>query len=67
MMKTARKVSKYGVFSGPYFAVFSQNTSKYGSEKNSVFEQFSRSGIIFWFTTDNNDFAMNFSKSYMRR
>ena len=29
---TARKVSKYEVFSGPYFSVFSQNTGKYGPE-----------------------------------
>ena len=30
---TAWKVSKYGVFSGPYFPVFSSNTGKYGPEK----------------------------------
>ena len=30
---TARKVSKYVVFSGPYFPVFSPNTGKYGLEK----------------------------------
>ena len=30
---TAWKVSKYGVFSGPYFPEFSPNTGKYGSEK----------------------------------
>ena len=29
---TARKVSKYGVISGPYFPVFSPNTGKYGPE-----------------------------------
>ena len=53
---TAWKVSKYGVFSGPYFPVFSLNKEiysvnlriqseyrKYGPEKNSVFVQFSRS------------------------
>ena len=33
---TARKVSKYRVFSGPYFPVFSSNTGKYGPEKNSA-------------------------------
>ena len=32
-MFTAWKLSKYGVFSGPYFPVFGQNTGKYGSEK----------------------------------
>ena len=30
---TAWKVSKYGVFSGPYFHVFGLNTGKYGPEK----------------------------------
>ena len=29
----ARKVSKYVLFSGPYFPVFSPNTGKYGLEK----------------------------------
>ena len=39
-------MSKYGVFSGPYFPafgqkyVFSPNTGKYGPDKNSVFEHF---------------------------
>ena len=35
------KVSKYGVFSGPYFPVFGLNTGKYVPEKNSVFRHFS--------------------------
>ena len=45
---TAWKVSKYWVFSGPYFAafglntVFSSNTGKYLNRKNSVFGHFSR-------------------------
>ena len=30
---TAWKVSKYGVFSGPYFPVFRLNTEKYGTGK----------------------------------
>ena len=30
---TAWKVSKYGVFSGSYFPVFSPNMGKYGPEK----------------------------------
>ena len=37
---TASKVSKYGVFSGPYFLVFSQNTGKYGPEKTPYFDTF---------------------------
>ena len=32
-INTARKVSKYGVFSGPYFSVFGLNTGKYGPKK----------------------------------
>ena len=52
----ARKVSKYGVFSGPYFTAFGLNTEIYGvslriqsecgeirTRKNSVFGHFSRS------------------------
>ena len=38
----AWKVSKYRVFSGPYFPVFGLNTGKYRPEKNSVFGHFSR-------------------------
>ena len=56
-MCTLWKVSKYGVFSGPYFPVFGLNTeiyedriqSEYGkirSRKNSVFRHFSRSGVL---------------------
>ena len=53
---TARKVSKYGVFSGPYFPEFELNTERYSvslhtqsvcgkiqTRKNSVFEHFSGS------------------------
>ena len=47
MMKTARKVSKYGVSSGPYFAVFSQNTGKYGSEKTPYLNNFHAVGLYF--------------------
>ena len=56
-MHTASKVSKYGVFSGPYFLAFRLNRERYSvslriqSEcekmrimKNSVFGHFSRSG-----------------------
>ena len=37
---TALKVSKYGVFSGPYFPAFSPNTGKYGPEKTSYVDTF---------------------------
>ena len=37
---TAWKVSKYGVFSGPYFLVFSPNTWKYGPEKTPYLQTF---------------------------
>ena len=61
---TAWKVSKYGVFSGPYFPAFGLNAEKYGvslriqsecgkiqARKNSVFEHFSRyvfMGNLIW-------------------
>ena len=37
---TAQKMSKYGVFSGPYFAIFGLNTGKYGPEKTLHLETF---------------------------
>ena len=37
---TAWKVSKYGVFSGPYFPVFGLNTGKYGPEKTPYLDTF---------------------------
>ena len=36
----AWNVSKYGVFPGPYFPVFSPNTWKYGPEKTSYLDTF---------------------------
>ena len=39
--KYKSKLSKYGVFSGPYFPVFGLITGKYGPEKNFVFGHFS--------------------------
>ena len=40
---TVRKVSKDGVFSGPYFPLFRPNAEKIRTGKNSVFGHFSRS------------------------
>ena len=40
LCRSLREVSKYGVFSGPYFPIFSPNTRKY------VFRHFSRRGYI---------------------
>ena len=37
---TASKVSKYGVFSGPYFVAFSPNTGKYEPEKTPYLDTF---------------------------
>ena len=61
-INTAWKVSKYGVFSGPYFPVIGLNTEIYGvnlyiqseyrkirTSKNSAFGHFSRSAKIFTF------------------
>ena len=38
--QTAWKKSKYGVFSGPYFPVFSPNTRKYGPKKTPYLDTF---------------------------
>ena len=56
-MSIASKVSKYGVFSGPYFPIFERNTEIYSvnlciqseyreiwTRRNHVFRHFSRSG-----------------------
>ena len=37
---TVWKVSNYGVFSGPYFPVFSPNAGKYGPEKTPYLDTF---------------------------
>ena len=39
-INTAWKVSKYGLFSGPYFPVFIPNTLKYGPEKSPYLDTF---------------------------
>ena len=39
---TARKVSKYGAFSGPYFPVFGLDTGKYGPEKLGIWTLFTQ-------------------------
>ena len=59
--RTAWKVSKYGVFSGPYFPAFTLNTKRYfislriqsecrktRTRKSSVFGHISHSAGIFW-------------------
>ena len=40
LINIAWKVSKYEVFSGPYFAVFGLNTGKYRPEKTSYLDTF---------------------------
>ena len=40
LVYTAWKVSKYGVFSGPCFPVFSPNAGKYGPEKTPCLDTF---------------------------
>ena len=42
---TAWNVSKYGDFSGPYFAIFRLNKERYGPEKNCIFGHFSRTEL----------------------
>ena len=44
---TAWKVSKYEVFSGPHFSVFSPNTGKYGPEKTPYWDTF-HAVILLW-------------------
>ena len=66
---TAWKVSKYGVFSGPHFPVFGQNTEIYEvniriqseyrkiqTRKNSIFGHFSRSVRMPYITLEHNVF-----------
>ena len=40
MLFTGWKMFKYGVFSGPYFHVFSTKTGKYGPEKTPYLDNF---------------------------
>ena len=54
----ARKVSKYGVFSGPYFPVFGLNTEIY-SRSTSVFVHFSRSDIFM-------QYHQNYTRIFLR-
>ena len=37
---TAWKLSKYGVFSGPYFTIFGLNTEKYGPKEYLYLDNF---------------------------
>ena len=39
------KVSKYGVFSDPYFPVFGLNTGKYGPEKLRIWTVFTQNAV----------------------
>ena len=40
LMNTAWRVSKYGVFSSPYFPVFISKAGKYGPEKTPYLDTF---------------------------
>ena len=50
LKSTARKVSKYGVISGPYFPVFSLNAGKYGPEITPYLDTFHAVKIIYYAT-----------------
>ena len=56
-------MSKYGVFSGPYFPVFSPNTGEYGPEKTPYLDTFNavliRSMVI-------KDTAWRWSNEYFK-
>ena len=45
-----KKLSKYGVFSGPYFTVFSQNTGNYRPEKIPYLDTFN--AVKCWANSD---------------
>ena len=45
-MHTARKISKYRVFSGPFFPVFGLNTGKGGPEKTPYLDTFYTMSVI---------------------
>ena len=45
---TAWKVSKYGVFSSPYFPVFSPSTGKYGPKKTHIWTLFTQCMRNLW-------------------
>ena len=46
IIHTARKISKYRVFSGPYFPVFGLNTGKDGPEKTPYLDTFYTMSVI---------------------
>ena len=74
MTNTAWKVSKYGVFSGPYFPVVSPNTGKSWSEKtlylhtfHAVQVNFNTKAKYFWdidknFENPGNDILNDFNE-----
>ena len=45
LLYTAQKMSKYRVFPGPYFPLFSPNMGKYGSEKTLYLDTFH---AVYW-------------------
>ena len=45
-LDTAWKVSKYGVFSGPYFSEFGMNMGKHGSEKTPYLDTFHKVRLL---------------------
>ena len=65
---TAWKWSKYGVFSGPYFPVFSPNTGKYGPEKLRIWTLSTQCFIIFltWTVPNINLEAVGNAKAVLK-
>ena len=63
-MNTARRVSTYGVISGPYFPVFSPNTGKYGPEITSYLDKFHAVEITVGFIQANCIYSVNFTMIY---
>ena len=57
---TAWKVSKYGIYSGPFFPVFELNTGKYGAEKTPYLDTFPAVFSTAWNSwKDRNELGIN--------
>ena len=59
-VNTAWKVSKYGVFSGPYFPVIGLSTGKYGLEKTPYFDTFHAVKVL-KFSYLSSDFMLKYA------
>ena len=63
-LRALRKISRYRVFSGPYFPVFSPNTGKYGQKKLRIRALFTQWGWSHFHKNQNVSFGMYMRKKY---